>query len=170
MVTVWHEASRKWIPLVAHKWTEAKYRCEQNLCASLIRFPKDVGAILYLCTPVETIFAFCTTNPLTCTQRGLLAALCLTCSPCSSLPNKFISILFSRETQWQKREKTMCVLALGIRTSISLIAIGIYNFDHVGKHIISSIYFSPSESGLDLNLWKHCSYLLLLTSRATDEF
>lgn len=64
------------------------------------------------CRCGESASAFHTTNPLTNTQQGLLAALhprCLACSPRSLLPNEFMIILFSREMKHGDIEVKKCV-------------------------------------------------------------
>lgn len=67
------------------------------------------AVMMHCCHRGESASAFCTTNPSARTQRGPLAAphpLCLTCSPCISLPNEFIIILSSGEMQhgeWKQK-------------------------------------------------------------------
>lgn len=103
----------KWSPLVTHEWTDAESRCKQQLSAPLIQYPEDVEAELQLCTllvTVESLHLHSAHIPLTHTHSGRLLAArhpqCLTCSPCSALPNEFIIIQSSREMQSKDREKT----------------------------------------------------------------
>lgn len=63
------------------------------------------------CHGGKSASVFCTTNPFTLTQQGLLAALhpaCLTCSLCICLPNEFIIIPSSREKQPSDRTRKSC--------------------------------------------------------------
>lgn len=97
------ESLVKWygngVPIVAHKWTNPA------LCSTHLRSAGcgSSAVVTRCCQSGESASAFCT-NPLTHTQRGLLAVqhpLCLTCSPCITLPNEFMIILSSWET-WAK--------------------------------------------------------------------
>lgn len=77
----------------------------------------------------ESASAFHTTNPLTNTQQGLLAALhprCLACSPRSLLPNEFMIILFSREMKHSDIEVKKSVSLQGAPTGGGLIVTEVF--------------------------------------------